>query len=1094
MVNFGSLTKLIKIVQMKTYPLILALIFMKSTFLFSQSEARLMRFPAMNAKSIAFCYAGQLYTVARDGGVARQLTSGEGYVTFPHFSPDGKWIAFTGQFDGNTEVYLIPAEGGTPKRLTYTATLNRDDISDRMGPNNIVMGWTPDGKKIIYRSRKQTFNDFVGSLFTVSINGGLSEELPLSSGGFCSFNADGSKLAFNRVFREFRTWKYYKGGMADDIRIFDFKSGKTEKITDNVSQDIFPMWIGDEIYFASDRDRTMNIFKYNLTSKTTEKVSDFKEYDVKFPTFSGTDIIFENGGYIYILDTKTKQSRKIEIKISNDLPFGRSFLADAARNIQGVSLSPGGERLALVGRGDVFSVPVKSGITRNLTASSGAHDRSAVWSPDGKYIAYLSDRSGEFEIWIQKQDGTEAALQLTKNADTYYFGIAWSPDSKKILFSDKKLRLQMIDVETRKVTLVSQSKVWEYNDFAWSPDSRFIAFSEPMKTGMNKIRIYSLETGKTNDVTDEWYASGNPVFSRDGKYLFFVSERDFNPIYSETEWNHAYADMSKVYFVTLEASAQNPLAPKNDEVKIEQKNSEEPKKEENTAITVKIDFDNINNRIVALPIGASNYWGLESAADQVFYLKNGMGMDNTQLMCFDLSDRKENKVGDFDGFELSANAKKIMVRKGKSYYVADITKADLKVESPVSLSDCKMTVDRRAEWNQIYYEAWRQMRDFFYVENMHGLNWEAMKKKYEVLLPYVNNRNDLNYIIGELIGELNIGHAYVGGGDVPEVNRISMGLLGAKVSKDKSGYFRIDKILSGANWNSALRSPLTEIGVDVKEGEYIIAVNNINLKNVADIYQTLVDKANKQVEIKVNSRPEEAGARTVVIVPVADESALYYYNWVQGNIRLVNEKTNGEVGYIHIPDMGVEGLVEFSKYFYPQLNKKALIIDDRGNGGGNVSPMILERLMRTPTRANMARNVQVAGTTPTKLMNGPKVLLLNQYSASDGDLFPYGFKKHNVGRTIGVRSWGGVVGIRGSLPFVDGAYLNKPEFASYSIDESKWIIEGYGVDPDIVIDNDPAEEYKGVDTQLLKAIEVVLDEMKNSKPVPEIPQAPDKTK
>lgn len=1078
---------------MKPYPLILALIFMKSTFLFSQNEARLMRFPAMNANSIAFCYAGQLYTVARDGGLARQLTTGNGYVSFPKYSPDGKWIAFTGQFDGNTEVYLVPSEGGLPKRLTYTATLNRDDISDRMGPNNIVMGWTPDGKKIIYRSRKQTFNDFVGSLYLVSINGGLSEELPLSTGGFCSYSADGSKLAFNRVFREFRTWKYYKGGMADDIRVFDFKSGKVEKITENVSQDIFPMWIGDEVYFASDRDRTMNIFKINMQSKVTEKVTDFKEYDIKFPSFYGSDIVFENAGFIYILDTKTKQSRKVEIKINNDLPLGRSFLADATKNIQSASLSPGGERLAVVGRGDIFTVPVKSGITRNLTTSSGAHDRAASWSPDGKYIAYLSDRSGEFEIWLQKQDGTEAAVQLTKNADTYYFDIQWSPDSKKILFSDKKLRLQMLDVETKKVSLVSQSKVWEYNDYTWSPDSRFIAFAEPMKTGMNKIRIYSLETGKTSDVTDEWYASGNPVFSRDGKYLFFVSERDFNPIYSETEWNHAYTDMSKVYFVTLEAATLNPLAPKNDEVKVEEK-AEEPKKDEKAVPALKIDFENISNRIVALPIGASGYWGLQSTGDQVFYLKNGMGMEKTQLMCFDLSESKENSVGDFDGFELSANGKKIMVRKGKSYFVADVVKADLKVENPVSLADCKMMVDRRAEWNQIYYEAWRQMRDFFYVESMHGVNWEAMKKKYEVLLPYVNNRNDLNYIIGELIGELTIGHAYVGGGDVPEVNRINMGLLGAKVSKDKSGYFRIDKILSGANWNSALRSPLTEIGVDVKEGEYIIAVNNVNLKNVADIYQTLVDKAGKQIEIKVNSTPNEIGARSVIIVPVADESALYYYNWVQNNIRLVNEKTNGEVGYIHIPDMGVEGLVEFSKYFYPQLNKKALIIDDRGNGGGNVSPMILERLMRTPTRANMARNVQVAGTTPTKLMNGPKVLLLNQYSASDGDLFPYGFKKHNVGKTIGVRSWGGVVGIRGSLPFVDGAYLNKPEFASYSIDESKWIIEGHGVDPDIVIDNDPAEEYKGTDSQLLKAIEVVLDELKNIKPVPAIPEGPDKTK
>ncbi|HBX50229.1 MAG TPA: protease [Bacteroidales bacterium] len=1085
-----------------------ALLIFTVSFVFAQQETKLLRFPAVHGSQVVFTYAGDLYTVARTGGVARKLTNDEGFEMFAKFSPDGKQIAFTGQYDGNTEIYVMPSEGGVPKRLTITATLNRDDISDRMGPNNIVTTWTPDGKNILYRSRKQSFNDFVGQLFKVSADGGMSEEVPLSSGGFCSFSPDGKKLAFNRVFREFRTWKYYKGGMADDVRIYDYETKKIENITNNNAQDIFPMWASDEIYFLSDRDRIMNLFCYNVKIKTTTKVTDFKEYDIKFPSLGNDAIAFENGGSIYLFDLKTKQSTKISVQIIDDFTGSRNELKDASKNINTATISPDGSRLLFGARGDIFTVPAKTGITRNLTKSSNAHERNPVWSPDGKWIAFISDMNGEFEIYIQKQDGSEKPIQLTKNADTYKYTIRWSPDSKKILWNDKMLRLQYVDIETKEVVVVDKNDVWEYNHFNWSPDSKWITFARPEENGMNRIWLYNVTSKDLFPVTDNWYESESPLFSDDGTLLFFVSARDFDPVYSSTEWNHAYTDMSRIYFVTLSKKTKSPFEPENNEVKIsdqEEKKNEEKQdkgkaknketKEEKTdekKINVVVDKDGIIDRIGVLPVKTSNYFFLNAIGTNLYYYERPFN-GSMNIKMYNLKDKKETVLGEYI-YNISADKKKMMVQKAGKYYIIDIPKDEIKVKEAVDLSGMKVWVNYKEEWKQIYNESWRQMRDFFYVSNMHGLDWKAMHKKYDALLPYVNNRNDLNYIIGELIGELNVGHAYVGGGDKISPEKISLGLLGAKVSKHASGFFKIEKIQKGQNWDNTLRSPLTEIGVSVKEGDYIIAVNGVSAKDLNDVSEAFIGMADKQTELTVNSSPSEAGAVKSIIIPVNNEANIYYYNWVQKNIEKVDKATNDQVGYIHIPNMMQEGLNEFAKYFYPQLKKKALIIDDRGNGGGNVSPMIIERLMREITRANISRNVNTVSHTPRQAMPGPKILLINQYSASDGDLFPFGFKKHQIGKVIGVRSWGGVVGIRGSLPFIDGGYLNRPEFASYSSEKSEWIIEGYGVDPDIIIDNDPAREFEGEDAQLNKAIEVILEELKNYKELPPVPPAPDKTK
>lgn len=1083
-----------------------------SCFVSAQPEARLLRFPAIHGNQVVFSYAGDLYTVSSIGGTARKMTNDKGYEMFPKFSPDGKLIAFTAQYDGNTEVYQMPAEGGVPKRLTITATLDRDDISDRMGPNNVVMTWTRDGKNVVYRSRKQTFNDFVGQLFSVPVEGGLSIELPLPTGGFCSYSADGKKLAYNRVFREFRTWKYYKGGMADDIWVYDPTAKKVQNITSNKAQDIFPMWFGEDIYFLSDRDRTMNLFVYNNATGATRKVTNYTEYDIKFPSAGDKSIIYENGGFLYVFDITSQESEKLTITIADDMIGGRSELKDATKFMGSVNPSPDGNRVVVSARGDVFSIPAKEGVTRNLTQSPAAHDRASTWSPDGRYVAYLSDMNGEYEIYIRKQDGLEPPVQVTKGADTYKFGIRWSPDSKKILWNDKLLRLQFVDIVTKEVTLVDQSVIWEYGSFDWSPDSKWIAYGNMLSNNMQQIMLYSLADKSKTEITDKWFSSDQPAFSADGKYLLFTSDRDFSPIYSQVEWNYAYANMGKIYLVTLAKDTPSPFAPENDEVKIagepskdsinaEKKKSKDKKAETAKAssesikpVTVKIDLDGIQDRIVELPLKASNYWNIYTIEQKIYYNESESGGDGINAKFYDFKNKKETDLGSGITFDITANNKKMLVHQGDKYAMIDLPSSKINLEKFIDMSEAKVWVSFKDEWKQIYDEAWRQMRDFFYMPNMHGVNWKAMHDKYAILLPYVNNRNDLNYLIGEMIAELSIGHAYIGSGDRPMPERIKVGLLGAKLSKDASGFFRIDKLLKGANWSAELHSPLTEIGIGAVEGDFILAVDGKSTRDMADIYAALINKAGKEVQLALGKTTDEKTGRKVIVVPLKTEAPLYYYNFVQNNIRKVDEATNGQVGYIHVPDMGPAGLNEFVKHFYPQLSKKALIIDDRGNGGGNVSPMLIERLQREITRSNMARNVSRIGHTPQQMMLGPKVLLINNYSASDGDLFPYAFKKHKLGTVIGMRTWGGVVGIRGSLPFVDGTDLRKPEFASYSADESKWIIEGTGVEPDIEVDNDPILEYEGTDQQLNKAIEVILEQLKDYKDQPAIPEGPDKSK
>ena len=1062
------------------------------------NTTRLLRFPATNGSQVAFTYAGQLYTVSKDGGVARRLTSAPGYTSFPRYSADGTQLAYTSHYDGNTEVYVMPADGGTPKRLTTSATIARDDVSDRMGPNNIVMAWQNTKPQVLFRNRARTWNSFHGELFTVGMDADLPKQVPVPRGGFATFSPDDSKMAFNRVFREFRTWKFYRGGMADDVWVIDFKTGASENLTNNDAQDVFPMWGPDNrIYFLSDRDGRMNLYSVDAGTKETKQLTNFRDFDAKFPSIGKDAIVFENAGYIWRYDLASGQSTPLPIEVKEDFASGRGALVDAAKHIQGVSTAPDRQRVVTVARGDVFSVPAKDGTPRNLTRTSNAHERDAVWSPDGKWIAYNSDATGENELYIRPQDGRGDAVQITSGADTYYYAPVWSPDSKKLLWSDRLQRLRFVDVTTKAITLVDQNKEGEYESYAWSPDSQLVTFGRPEANGLSKVYLYSLADKKPIAVTDDWYSSSRSVFSDDGKFLLFSSARDFKPTFGAPEFSNVYRNMERIYLVALAKDTENPLGPRSDEVgkKKEAEKKEEEKKSPSPAPTAaragasptatpsptpkpaaptRVDVDGLRDRIIGVEITPGEYTDIRVVEGKIFYMRRTAGDELTDpedstpanrkshLCVYNVEERKETVLGQVNTYEITQDGKKMLVKIDKDYALIDLPKDKIDTKDKVIKSgSLDMLLDRRAEWAQIFNESWRQMRDFFYAPNMHGVDWKAQGDKYRALVPFVNHRNDLTFMLGELIGELNVGHAYVGGGERPETPRVKLGLLGAEFSRDPaSKAYRIDRILPGENWDKETRSPLTAIGVNVKPGDYILAINGTPLSSLANMNEALINQADKQVILRVNSRPSDDGARDVTVVPIADESPLYYIAWVQKNVDYVAKQTNGEVGYIHIPDMGQGGLNQFTKQYFPQIKKKALIVDVRGNGGGFVSPLVIERLRRALVMVSMARN-GTPQTNPPQTFLGPMVTLCNEFSASDGDIFPYRFKAMGLGKLIGKRTWGGVVGIRNALPQTDGGILNRPEFAPYSKDGKDWVIEGRGVDPDIVVENDPAKEFRG---------------------------------
>lgn len=1077
-------------------------------------EARLMRFPDISKDQIVFSYAGDLWLVPRAGGVARRITTDPGLELFPKFSPDGKSIAFTGQYDGNYNVYTIPAEGGQPKQLTFNP--DGEHISERMGINNEVINWFPDGKKILFLSRSETFNDWFGQLFSVGADGGLPTEMVVGKGGLTSFSPDGSEIAYNRIFRNFRTWKRYEGGMAQAITIYNFKENHAGEIPHEQWTDTFPMWRGDTIYFDSDRgpEHRLNLYSYSLKTHQIRQLTHFTDYDVNWPSLGPDAIVFENGGYLYVFDLKSEKAHKIEVYLTGDFDQARPHWVDGSKYITDFDISPEGKRAVFTARGDIFTVPAKEGSIRDLTRTSGIREKYAVWSPDGKWIAYVSDRTGEDELYIIPQDGLGKEVRITSDGNMFRLQVQWSPDSKKLLYADKSVRLFYVDIEKKQPVLIDKGEYGDFTDYTWSPDSNWVAYTKNVSTGYGVIQLYSLGDRKMTPVTTSFTNSRVPVFDPEGKYLYFFSSRDFNEVLGDYDMEFSNPKATRIYAVTLRADLPSPFAPESDESGAQKPENAaaggpratgaEAKTEKNEPPkNFRIDLDGIQNRVVALPIPPGNLRELAAAKDRVFYvsapifgLSGPLPGEAPAIHVFDMKNRKDHVlIENANRFALSFDGTKLLYAAPKPggeeeavvgsmpsvYGIIDATvpaAAPSKVgDGELNLSTMRMEVDPPAEWKQIFNEVWREERDYFYEPSMNGVDWAKERERYAPLLPYVKDRYDLTYVLGEMIGELSNSHTYVGGGDYPDLEPVNVGYLGADFeADDASGLYRFKKIYPGENWNAGLRSPLTEPGVDVKAGEYLLAVNGRDLRVPQNPYELFENTANQNVTLTVNSKLGEEGARQVVVKTIPTEFGLHELNWINTNREKVDAATRGRVGYVYLPDMEAEGLNEFVKQYFPQIRKEGIIFDVRYNGGGFVDQIIFERLRRILAGMESARNFK-SSTIPDDVFFGYMACVTNHYAASDGDFFTYFFKKYKLGPVIGTRTWGGVRGIRGYIPLIDGGYITRPEFSLYGLD-SKWVVENHGVEPDIVVDNTPDQVVAGHDPQLEKAIDVVMQEIK----------------
>ena len=1054
-------------------------------------EARLLRFPHVSQDKISFVYAGDIYTAPRNGGSATRLTSHEGLELFPRFSPDGGKIAFTGQYDGDMSVYVMPTSGGTPTRLTYHPGIQ--NTSERFGPENVVMGWNPAGDKVLYRSRKELSDWWEGRVYLVGMDGGQPEPLPMYAAGFTSFSPDGNKVAYCPIYRDFRTWKRYKGGMTQDVWIFDLKNFESRKVTDWEGTDNLPMWYENRIYFNSDRTGTLNLYCYDLGTGETRQVTKFADYDVRWPSLGANGIAFENGGYVYVMDLPSETVQKVTVEITTDNHTVRREIKNVSADIDDVDIAPNAKRAVFQARGELFSVPVKDGNTRVLVTGPASKERYPRWSPDGQWVAYLSDISGEEEFYLTSHDGKET-VQLTTGGTCDRYAPVWSPDSKKIAFGDKEMRLFYIEVDTKKIVKIDTTDRTEIRNVSWAPDSRYLAYGKGLPNDIAAVFVYSFDDNKVRQVTPGLTNDYGPSFSCDGKYLFFLSERSFNPILGSYEFSYVNNSIDNLYLIVLDAAEKSPFAPKSDEaIMAEDKPAEaaedarkkDEKEAEEDTVRVKIDFDGIYERQVAVKLPPGNYTGLVAIPNGFLYMSYpiyGLAGPITQggnvLHKYDLTKQKDHEFASgIAGYGVTAKGDYLLLIKDGSYYITSLEgeKASLD-DGPMDVSKMEMEVDHLAEYDQMFNQVWRRYRDYFYDKNMHGVDWSKMRARYAPLIPHVANRYDLTYVLGEMVGELCCSHTYVGGGEKPQIPSSGIGLLGVDFEIDHSNNrIRIKRILDGENWSSDLRSPLREPGVDVKAGDYLLAINGHELTGDVNPYSLTPHTVGKQLTLTVNSKPTMSGAHDITVTPIASEESLRYFNWVEHNRKYVDSVSGGKIGYLHIPDMDTDGLIRFMKMFYNQIRRPGLIIDVRANGGGFVSGLILERLRRTVVAMGFARTF-AAGPEPSAAPYAHMITLMNEYSCSDGDNFPYMFREYKLGPLMGKRTWGGVNGIRGSDPLVDGGYYTIPEFSIYNL-KGEWVMENVGVVPDMDVDNPPDRLAKGFDDQLDRAIEYITGKL-----------------
>jgi tricorn protease len=1058
------------------------------------AETQLLRFPDVHGDRVVFVHAEDIWTAPTAGGTALRLTDDEGEERHPKYSPDGSLIGFTAEIDGNPDVYVMAANGGDIRRLTFHP--GRDE----------VVGWHPTRNQIMFRSARHSFGRRFDRLFLISPDGTGLEELPLHEAGRASFSSDGSKIVYNRVAREDRTWKRYHGGMAQDLWLYDFATQEDRRLTDYDGTDRLPMWIGDTVYFASDRDGPLNLYAYDIAAGDIRSITDHVDFDVRRPSHGGTLVVYELGGQLWLLDTTDGTTARIPIEIPSDPRDTRPYLRDVADSITEIGISPVGGRALLVARGDVFTVPRQHGSTRNLTRSSGSRDRNAAWSPDGSTIAFLSDRTGEYQLYVMDATGDAEPRQVGHREGGYPHTLRWSPDGTRIAFTDETLTLYHITVATGDVVPVDRAEVEPMDvgleskpisDVAWSPDGRWLAYSKIGLDHVSHIWLYSLETGERHDVSSGLFNDFGPTFTRDGEHLLFVSNRRIDPTYCDFEWEMVYKKVAGIYSLTLRADGRPLLPPRSDEVApvIDTDGAEENGGGE---VRVAVDVAGMTDRIEALPVERGNYRRLAAGEEALYFLDAEDGDFNRfeyrsppprDLVEFRFEERRLRTLAeDVTEYSLSADGKHLVFRtEDDEIGILDTepehqpngwrSKEERKKYEAymLDLDALETLIDPVAEWRQVYWEAWRLERDFFYDPNMHGLDWKAVGNKYGQLLDGISCAQDLRFLIGELIGELATSHTYIRTGDRRRhAERVNVGMLGADWEVE-SGRFRVTKIYRVPHWSNQVFPPLAGPGIDVREGDYLLEVDGSEITADRSIYAYFQGLAERQVRLTFSDRPSDGARREVVVTPISDERSLRYLDWVEHNRRLVDEASEGRIGYLHLPDTYTSSAVEFGTYYYAQTRKQGLLIDGRFNNGGLDPDMFLARLAKQPL-AYWTRRYSEDHVTPVFVSNAHMALLTNRQAGSGGDELPHEFRLKGMGPVIGTRTWGGLVGVSMFIPLKDGSRLTVPDYRIYTPD-GQWTVENEGVTPDIVVELDPAEMARGWDAQLQRGIEYLLDEL-----------------
>ncbi len=1070
-------------------------------------DARMMRQPDVSATQIAFVYAGDIWVVAKSGGTAVRLSSPRGEEQFPRFSPDGSEIAFSANYDGNLDIYVVPANGGVPRRVTYHGA------SDR------VIGWYPDGKQLLFASLRDSPRDRFNQLFKVSAQGGLPEKLPLPYGEFGAISPDGKTLAYMPISVDFRTWKRYRGGMNPDIWFFDLATGSARNVTHSDAADAQPMWHGKTLYFLSDRDenKRANIWAYDSTKDTFRQVTFFKDLDVHFPSIGPSDLVFEAGGRLYLLDLKTEKQREVSIRVVTDRATLKPRSENVGKSVQHADISPGGKRAVFEARGEIFTVPVEHGVVRNLTRSSGVAERYPTWSPDGKLIAYFTDRSGEYHLAVRPADGSGGEQTVVKFPDGYRYRPQWSPDSRKLAFISKAMRVFLVDLDAKKYSAVGK-QLWMYQGeldsfrVSWSADSRWLAWAQDLTNRHSAIVLHDTKSGKSTQVTSGFYDDDQPAISPDGKYLFYRSGREMDPVYSDLDNTWVYPNTQRLVAVPLRNDVPSPLAARNDDepsrdnkapAKSEEKKDESPTASTNALKTntapvkggeklaakkdekvkpVEIDLAGFERRGVLLPTRAGRYDNLQAVKGKLLYRwlpRTGSTTEKSPIEFYDV-DKRETKlvVDDAGRFQISADGQKMLVHRGSDYFIIDV-KEGAKLDKKLATDKLETTVDPVAEWRQIFNDAWRIERDFFYDPSMHGVDWKVMRERYGKLLNDAVTRWDVNYVIGELISELNASHTYRSGGDTENPPTRGVGYLGCDFALE-NGAYRIKKIIDGAAWDAEVRSPLRQSGVNVKEGDYLLAVNGTPLDVAQDPWAAFQNLADQTVMLTINSGPDLAGAREVLVQTLANETRLRYLAWVEDNRKRVEKLSDGKIGYVYVPSTARDGQNELVRQFRGQFDKPGLVIDERFNSGGQIPDRFVEMLGRRVINYWGVRD-GADWSWPYTAHNGPMAMLMNGWSGSGGDAFPFYFKQAGLGPLIGTRTWGGLIGITGVPTLIDGGSVTVPTFGIYDT-KGEWIIEGYGVDPDIAVVDDPALMTKGGDPQLERAVKEVLESLQKNPP------------